>query len=107
MWYMYRAMQIQGDRLQTRFSTLLEATQRLMGLTAPEELLQVILESVLRLFAAEACSVALIDETEQELAFAFTLGGAKMQEVRLPLGQGIIGWVAENGEGVVSNDVSQ
>lgn len=100
-------MQLQGDQLQTRFSTLLEATQRLMGLTAPEELLPVILESVLRLFSAEACSVALIDETVQELAFAYTLGGAKMQEVRLPLGQGIIGWVAEKGEGVVSNDVSQ
>jgi Nif-specific regulatory protein len=78
-----------------------------MGLNAPEELLPAILESVLRLFAAEACSVALIEETEQELAFAFTLGGARMQEVRLPLGQGIIGWVAEKGEGVVSNDVSQ
>ena len=78
-----------------------------MGLSAPEELLQAILESVLQLFTAEACSIALIDEAEKELAFAFTLGGARMQEIRLPLGQGIIGWVAENGEGVISNDVSQ
>lgn len=78
-----------------------------MGLTEPRELPQVILEAVLQLFTAEACSIALIEETEQELAFAFTLGGARMQEVRLPLGQGIIGWVAEHGEGVISNDVSQ
>jgi Nif-specific regulatory protein len=49
----------------------------------------------------------LIDETDQQLAFAFTLGGAKVEEFRLPLGQGIVGWVAEHGEGVISNDVSQ
>ncbi|NOT56189.1 MAG: sigma-54-dependent Fis family transcriptional regulator, partial [Deltaproteobacteria bacterium] len=41
------------------------------------------------------------------LAFAMTLGGARMEEFRLPLGQGIVGWVAEKGEGVIANDVSQ
>ena len=101
------AMQPQNSQLQKRFSSFLEAVQRLMGLNAPEELLTAILESALRLFSAEACSIALIDETTQQLAFAFTLGGAKMQELRLPLGQGIIGWVVERGEGVICNDVSQ
>lgn len=30
-----------------------------------------------------------------------------MEEFRLPLGQGIVGWVAEKGEGVIANDVAQ
>jgi len=101
------AMQLQHEQARIRFPVLLETMQRLMSLTEPEELLQVILESLLRLFSADACSIALIDETDQHLRFAFTLGGAKVEEVKLPLGQGIIGWVAERGQGVVCNDVSQ
>lgn len=100
-------MQLQHEQARVRFPVLLETMQRLMGLNEPEELLQVILESLLRLFSADACSIALIDETGKHLRFAFTLGGAKVEEVRLPLGQGIIGWVAESGQGVVCNDVSQ
>jgi Nif-specific regulatory protein len=100
-------MQVQDEQLRGRFASFIEVMQRLMGLTEPEEVLQAILESALQLFSADACSIVLIDETERQLAFAFTLGGAKVEEVRLPLGQGIIGWVAETGEGVVCNDVSQ
>jgi Nif-specific regulatory protein len=100
-------MQLQNDQIRKRLTSLIEATQKLIGMTEPEELLQNILESALRLFAADACSIALIDEADQQLAFAFTLGGAKVEELRLPLGQGIVGWVAEKGEGVIANDVSQ
>jgi Nif-specific regulatory protein len=100
-------MQLQSDQIRKRLTSLIDATQQLIGMTEPEELLQNILESALRLFAADACSIALIDEADQQLAFAFTLGGAKVEEFRLPLGQGIVGWVAEKGEGVISNDVSQ
>lgn len=94
-------------RHSTWLASFIEVSQRLIGVTEPEELLQVILASVLRLFTAEACSIALIDETDQQLTFAFALGGAKIEELHLPLGQGIIGWVAQTGQGVVCNDVSQ
>jgi len=100
-------MQAQREQSHGRFATLIEVTQRLVGVSEPEELLQVILASALRLFAAEACSIALIDEPSRQLTFAFTLGGAKVEEFRVPLGQGIIGWVAETGQGVVCNDVAQ
>jgi Nif-specific regulatory protein len=100
-------MQARNGQNHSRLASFIDVTQRLIGVTEPEELLGVILESVLRLFAVEACSIALIDDTEQHLTFAFTLGGAKIEEVRLPLGQGIIGWVAQTGQGVVCNDVTQ
>jgi Nif-specific regulatory protein len=100
-------MQLHNDQIQKRLTNLIDATQKLIRMTEPEELVQHILESALRLFAADACSIALIDEVDQQLSFAFTLGGAKVEEFRLPLGQGIVGWVAEKGEGVIANDVSQ
>jgi hypothetical protein len=46
----------------------------LIGITEPEELIQIILESVLQLFAVDACSIALSDETAQQLTFTYTLG---------------------------------
>jgi Nif-specific regulatory protein len=107
MWYIPCTMPVHSEQLHKRFAGLLAVTQRLMGLTEPEDLLQILLESALQLFSADACSIALLDETERQLTFAFTRGGAKVEEFRLPLGQGIIGWVAETGQGVVCNDVSQ
>jgi Nif-specific regulatory protein len=107
MWYMQGTMQLQHEEMRDRFASLVEVTQGLMGLTEPEELIRIILESILRLFAAEACSIALIDEQPRQLSFAFTLGGAKVAELQLPVGQGIIGWVAETGQGVVCNDVTR
>jgi Nif-specific regulatory protein len=73
----------------------------------PDDLPRVILESTLRLFSAEACSIALIDETERKLVFTFSAGGADVGGIRMELGQGIAGWVAQTGEGVVCNDVLQ
>jgi Nif-specific regulatory protein len=107
MWYMQGTMQLQYEEMRDRFASLVEVTQGLMGLTEPEELIRIILESILRLFTAEACSIALVDETARHLSFAFTLGGAKVDELQLPVGQGIIGWVAETGQGVVCNDVTR
>jgi Nif-specific regulatory protein len=84
-----------------------DVAQRLVNVAEPGDLLQVILESAVHLFAADACSIALLDEAEQQLSFAFVLGGANVQEFQLPPGRGIIGWVAETGQGVVCNDVTQ
>ncbi len=100
-------MQAQGEQSHIQLARFIEATSRLIGITEPEELIQIILESVLQLFAVDACSIALSDETAQQLTFTYTLGGAQIKEVRIPLGQGIIGWVAQTGQGVVCNDVLQ
>src|SRR5262245_10673270 len=88
-------------------ATLIEISQSLMSATEPESLLQMILESAIRLFSAEGCSLALLDEKEQYLTFAFVVGGAEVERFRLESGQGLIGWVADNGQGVICNDVSQ
>jgi Nif-specific regulatory protein len=100
-------VEAQGEQARGRLASLIEATRRLVGATEPEESLRIILETAVRLFAADACSIALLDEASRQLSFTFVLGGARVEEFRIPLGQGIIGWVAAHGQGVVCNDVSQ
>jgi Nif-specific regulatory protein len=95
------------EQTQQRLESLIEINQLLMSTVEPHEVLTVVLEAALRLFEAQGCSLALIDETAQELAFVAMAGPAKVEEFRMPSRQGIAGWVAQTGQPVVSNDVSQ
>jgi Nif-specific regulatory protein len=95
------------DQTQLRLQSLIEINQLLMSAVEPDEVLAVVLEAALRLFEVEGCSLALLDDTAQELAFVKMVGPAKVEEFRLALGQGIAGWVTQTGQGVVCNDVAQ
>src|SRR5262245_8206336 len=100
-------MDIPTDQTQLRLRSLIEINQLLMSAVEPDEVLSVVLEAALRLFEAEGCSLALLDDMTQELAFVHMVGPAKAEEFRIPMGQGIAGWVAQTGQGVVCNDVAQ
>ena len=78
-----------------------------MSAVEPERVVAVILEAATQLFEAEGCSLALLDDVRQQLAFVVMAGPAQVDEFRVALGQGIGGWVAQTGEGVVCNDVAQ
>ncbi len=58
------------------------------------------LESVVELLECETGSLYLIDEERNELYFEVALGdkGDAVKEVRLKMGEGVAGWVAENGK---------
>jgi Nif-specific regulatory protein len=94
------------EQARLRLQSLIEINQLLMSAVDPEAALKVILESALRLFQAAGCSLALLDETTNELAFVAMAGATKVEEFRVPVSQGLGGWVARTGVGVVSNDVS-
>ncbi len=100
-------MHTSTDQTQLRLRSLIEINQLLMSAVEPDEVLAVVLEAALRLFEVEGCSLALLDDTAQELAFVKMVGPAKVEEFRLALGQGIAGWVTQTGQGVVCNDVAQ
>lgn len=59
------------------------------------------------LLKSEAASLLLLDHESNELYFEVALGdkGNRVREVRLKIGQGIAGWVAEKGEPVIISDV--
>jgi Nif-specific regulatory protein len=94
------------EQTQLRLQSLIEINQLLMSAVEPDEVLAVVLEAALRLFEAEGCSLALLDDMAQELAFVAMVGPAKVEEFRIGLGQGIAGWVVQTGQGVVCNDVA-
>jgi Nif-specific regulatory protein len=95
-----------GEQTELRLARLIETSRLLMGAIAPDDLLRAILEAVVELLAAEGCTIALIDEAGRELAFTTFVGGAQVDGFRLPMGTGIVGWVAANGQPVISNDVA-
>jgi len=57
---------------------------------------------------SEACSVFLIDDATDELILSIPTGPAEesVSGKRVPMGEGIAGWVAENAESQIVNDVS-
>ena len=74
-----------------------------------EELLRSITETARRLFNAEACSVALLNEAEDELHFimASGSGAASVVGLRMPAGEGIAGWVLISGQPIAIDDVER
>jgi signal transduction histidine kinase len=58
---------------------------------------------------AAAASLLLVDEARRELVFEVALGerGVALHLSRLPLNQGIAGWVASHGKPLIVNDVAQ
>ena len=100
-------MSISLAQTQQRLQSLTEISELLMSAVEPERVVEVILEAALQLFEAEGCSLALLDDVRQQLAYVIMAGPAQVEEFRVALGQGIGGWVAQTGEGVVCNDVAQ
>ena len=73
------------------------------------ELLQSIAEAARRIFDAKACSLALLDEEQEILTFHVAAGYGEDQVVglKVPVNQGIAGWVVTSGQPIAIADVRQ
>lgn len=73
-----------------------------------KELLETIMECATRVVKAEVSSLLLVDEKTDELYFDIALGekGTDIKTIRLKMGEGIAGWVAQNRKPAVVNDVA-
>lgn len=74
-----------------------------------EQLLNDILEKCQNLMRGEAASLMLLDEETNELEFKVVLGpkSEEVKNLRLPVGKGIGGWVAQHGQPLLIPDVNQ
>lgn len=74
-----------------------------------EEVLQRILEQISQALQVQAVSLALIDADKSELVYraSTTTGEQSILGLRLQLGEGIAGWVAQTGRGLIVPDVSK
>jgi len=75
----------------------------------PDDLVAAVAATAMRMFGAQACSVALLTEDDAELVFTTVVGaGAESTRgLRLPSGQGIAGWVAMSGQPLVVTDLER
>ncbi len=69
--------------------------------------LTTLLEKVRQAADAEACSVALIDQASGDLVFRQAVGGSHaVIGLRLPPGQGLVGWVAQHRQSILVPDAA-
>jgi len=99
----------EANRSQAELSILHDVAKALTSSLNLDSILQTIMEKVAAYFRPDNWSLLMTDEEHGELYFAIAVGdaSASLKSVRLRIGEGIAGWVAEHGEPVVVPDVSK
>lgn len=90
--------------------TLYEVSKIIAGSIELDQLLDNIMAMATKVMNSETSSVLLLDEATNELTFQIAQGekGAEVKRlIRLKVGQGIAGWVAQTGENCVVPDTSK
>ena len=87
------------ERVAREFTATLQA----------ERVLRLVLEQVQSIMGAEAATLMTLDEHTNELVFQISLGSnaAQLQGYRLPVGQGVAGWVAQHGQPLRVDDTAE
>lgn len=95
------------QRRANELSLLNEVGQALSSTFSLEDALTLVMERVNAMMKVEAGSLLLVDQEAQELVFQIALGekADEVKPLRLKLGEGIPGRVAETGEPLLTTDV--
>ncbi|MCM8775869.1 MAG: GAF domain-containing protein, partial [Candidatus Omnitrophica bacterium] len=100
---MMQTMIKEAEKVLYKIDKILEESERL------DIIYRTYLREIARSFNVKRVSLMLIDETRREL-FIHESEGLKPElksKARVKLGEGIAGWVAEKGEGVVVHDIEK
>ncbi len=101
---------VQGKREKVsapgRWGFLVEAAKILNSTLDTRQLLTRIVKISTQAVSAEATSLLATDDRRGELRYEIALGhiGGEAKTLRVPLGQGIVGWVAREGKSALVND---
>ncbi len=95
-------------QLAQRLTMLNDIGQAIASTLDLDQILSILLERTRQAVGAEACSVALLDESHTELVFRQAAGVASRDVIglRLKRGQGVAGWVAEHQQSVLILDAA-
>ncbi len=90
-------------------TTLNKISQAITSTLDLQETLTIITDHTTRLLGVAATSVVLYDETNDDVWFAAASGEGSdfVRGMRLALGQGVVGWVAQQGQPVLVPNVSE
>ena len=74
-----------------------------------DTILRTILEQMERIMEAELWTLLILDEATQELYYAVAAGGEQeaLRGLRVKVGEGVAGWVAEHGETLIVPESEQ
>lgn len=99
----------ESQRQARVMTALANSAAAITGSLDLSEVLQRILEQTSLALQVDTVSLALIDSKKEELVFKASTGKQSQLVVgiRLKIGQGIAGWVAQHGEGTIVNDVQK
>ena len=98
-----------ADQVIAHYQRLIEISQQLNSTLDLGSLLKKIISAARELTNTEAASIMLIEPSTGDLRFeiASNIAVQEMEEIIIPKGSGIAGWVALHGEPRVINDVTQ
>lgn len=92
-------------------AALLEVGRVVSSTLDLRELLTKIMSTATKVMRCETSTVYLVDDHTRELYFHIVSGdpkvGAKLQEIRLPLGTGLAGWCAQNNKPIIVPDTEK
>jgi diguanylate cyclase (GGDEF)-like protein len=96
-------------RSKPELSILHDVAKALTSSLNLDSILQTIMDKVAAYFRPDNWSLLMTDEEHHELYFAIAVGdaSASLKSVRLRIGEGIAGWVAEHGEPLLVPDVTK
>ena len=74
-----------------------------------DAILLAIMQQMEQFFKPETWSLLLLDEEQHDLYYAVAVGHKEddLKELRVPMGHGLAGWVAEHGESLIVPEVNQ
>lgn len=100
---------VTGKKLLSDLSQLATDLGPALAPIAHDELLRSIAEAARRIFDAQACSLALLDEAQENLVFhvAAGYGESTVVGMSVPVNQGIAGWVITSGQPIAIADVTK
>ncbi|MBK9713747.1 MAG: GAF domain-containing protein [Kouleothrix sp.] len=96
----------EAQRRSQELSTLNEIASTITSTLDTREVYRLVVQRLNRYFNVEAGSLLLIDETTGDLHFVMTIEGgeAKLAGVKVPLGQGVVGAVAQSHQWEIVHD---
>lgn len=88
---------VESDESFERLQKLIEASKNINSTLDLDKLLGLILDAAVKSIDSDRGTLYLVDEIKKEL-WSKVLQGKNMVEIRLPVGKGLAGYVAETGE---------
>ena len=103
-----RQFEVIESRQMDHLGVFHEVARALTQTLELEEILLIIMRKMAQFFGPERWSMLMVDEEAQDLYYAIAVGedSQSLKGLRVPLGEGVAGWVASTGNPLVVPDVS-